>query len=128
MHYKRKTISILAVFIISAFVVFWIVFCYTPLEVSTPLITPTTSTELNTVDTLEMECIAYEHFTRDFTAITINELNTKIINKESFFLFTGRMTCEWCRKLVPVLSEVAANNKIEIFYLDSEATESDSKL
>ena len=131
MHCRKKTIFIFSIFIVACLAVLWIISCYTPLSpppTSTILTTSTGSTELSNADTLEMECIAYKHFTGNFTAITANELSIKIANKESLFLFTGRITCEWCRKLVPILSEIAVNNKIEIFYLDSESTESDSQL
>lgn len=88
--------------------------------------------EKETVDSnklnLEMELIAYSHAELNFVRITADELNVKIDEENPFFLYTGRATCQWCRKMVPILSKVIKEINIEMFYLDSENTETDESL
>lgn len=75
-------------------------------------------------DTLEMEIIAYAHAIKKFTQVSIDELNLKLNKDDSFFIYVGRVTCPDCRKIVPTLSNISLENEIEMFYLDSEETES----
>lgn len=46
-------------------------------------------------------------------------------NNNSFYIYIGRATCEWCRLFVPTLAEYAYKNQIEVYYLDSSETETD---
>ena len=71
---------------------------------------------------LEMELIAYSHAEMNFIRLTAEEVNAKIEEEIPFFLYTGRATCQWCRKMVPVLNKVIKEDNIELFYLDSENT------
>ncbi len=64
----------------------------------------------------------------NFSELTVEETNSKISAGADFLLFVGRPTCEWCRKLAPSLQEVSADKGLEIFYLDSTNTETDSEL
>ena len=77
---------------------------------------------------LEMELIAYRHAEMSFIRLTAEEVNAKIKEGTPFFLYTGRATCQWCRKMVPVLNKVIKEGNIEMFYLDSENTEEDKVL
>ena len=77
---------------------------------------------------LEMELIAYSHAEMNFIRLTADEVNAKIMEDSPFFLYTGRATCQWCRKMVPVLNKVIKERNIEMFYLDSENTEEDEVL
>ena len=77
---------------------------------------------------LEMELIAYSHAEMNFIRLTAEEVNAKIEEEIPFFLYTGRATCQWCRKMVPVLNKVIKEDNIELFYLDSENTEVDEVL
>lgn len=70
----------------------------------------------------------YEVVVQDFAQIKAEEVTAKINNGDSFFLYTGRGTCPWCRKFVPVLNEVAKEQNIVIYYLDSENTQQDANL
>ena len=36
----------------------------------------------------------------------------------------GRNTCSWCNKFKPIYNEVAAENKLDIYYLDSDSMDS----
>ena len=75
--------------------------------------------------TLEIELLAYSYAVSTFHEVTAEEVEDAISNGEEFFLYVGRATCEWCRKIAPVLSQVAQEDGIEIYYLDSTNTESD---
>lgn len=78
--------------------------------------------------TLEMELIAYEYYTADYISVDTETITKMIKDKQKFFLYTGRITCQWCRALVPVLSELALDTKLTIYYLDSENTEENIQL
>lgn len=77
---------------------------------------------------LEMEMVAYGHSVLNFIEVQTEDVNKMIDNNDSFFLYIGRITCQWCRRMVPVLNKIAENEHIEIYYLDSEETESNSLL
>lgn len=77
---------------------------------------------------LEMELLAYKHATLGFSEIDIDALNKKIDNQEQFFLFTGRITCQWCRIVAPKLRSVIERKEIEMYYLNSEETEQNEML
>lgn len=77
---------------------------------------------------LEMELIAYAHAELDFLQADVSIINSKIENDSSFFLYTGRATCQWCRKIVPILSRIIKENNISIYYLDSENSDTNSEL
>jgi predicted bacteriocin transport accessory protein len=70
----------------------------------------------------------YENNIENFDSISVNEINEKINNEDSFYIYVGRVTCEWCRLFVPILREYATENNIEIFYLDSTETETNMEL
>lgn len=84
--------------------------------------------ELDSIETnsqLEMEILAYRHAELSFLRLTAEEVNDKIENGDHFFLYTGRITCQYCRKIVPILNKVIKDNNIELYYLDSENTKED---
>lgn len=85
------------------------------------------ATEFET-DMLEMELIAYYHSVNTFTTISLEDLNKKLNNNEAFYLYVGRATCPWCRKIAPILSQVAESNHLNIYYLDSEGTNNNPEL
>ena len=50
---------------------------------------------------------------------TIEEIEKKINNKESFYLYVGDSLCPWCRSGLEKMIEVAKNENIkEIYYID----------
>lgn len=77
---------------------------------------------------LEMEIIAYKHAELKFNSVNAIEVNNMIENDTSFFLYTGRVTCQWCRKMVPILNSVIKEKNITMYYLDSESTDKDLNL
>jgi len=79
----------------------------------------------------------YNEFIEKFEAATVQVLEKEINDGKSFFLYTGRQTCPWCRELVPLLGDLIEDSEINyllenkniMFYnLDSELTESDTLL
>jgi predicted bacteriocin transport accessory protein len=70
----------------------------------------------------------YNNYVVDFSKIDIPTIQNKLDNNEPFFLYVGRSTCPWCRKLVPFLHELSINKKIDLFYLDSTNTDTDYEL
>ena len=77
---------------------------------------------------LEMELIAYEYATQKFINATTDSVAAKIKSNESFVLYIGRETCQWCRKLVPILGRITDEKEIAIYYLDSTNSETDEEL
>ena len=77
---------------------------------------------------LEMELVAYSYAVSTFDEVTVKEIENKIERNDKFLLYVGRETCEWCRKIAPVLSQISQEKDIDIYYLDSSNTESDSTL
>ncbi|HAP15513.1 MAG TPA: hypothetical protein DCR07_05330 [Lactococcus sp.] len=77
---------------------------------------------------LEMELVAYSYAVSTFDEVTVEEVENKIERNDKFLLYVGRETCEWCRKIAPVLSQVSQKKDIDIYYLDSADTESDLTL
>ena len=70
----------------------------------------------------------YEKNVRDFKKINANQLNSKIENEEKYIVYFGRPTCPYCRDFVPYLNEIATNNKLVIYYVNTDNTESDADL
>lgn len=77
---------------------------------------------------LTKEILDYTTATEAFELLGSDEVRDKIQSGDSFFLYTGRVTCQWCRVLVPVLSDITQQSDSEVVYLDSELTDSDTKL
>ena len=77
---------------------------------------------------LEEELLAYIKSIQQYSHVSVGDITRKIANGESFILYTGRLTCDWCRKLSPLLCEIATENDLTIYYLDSENTDKDEAL
>lgn len=78
--------------------------------------------------TLELELMAYSYAVSTFSEVTVEEIENKKRNDDEFFLYVGRATCEWCRKVAPVLSQVSEEKNVDIYYLDSTNTESNESI
>ncbi|HIV80298.1 MAG TPA: hypothetical protein IAB13_04985 [Candidatus Avanaerovorax faecigallinarum] len=79
--------------------------------------------------TLEFELISYEYATMQFKNISATDLTEMLLKSdEEIIVFTGRATCQWCRKVAPILSEAGESYEGDIFYLDSENTDKDTVL
>lgn len=70
----------------------------------------------------------YEEETKQFIVISVDDIYEKMNEEDSFYIYVGRVTCEWCRLFVPILNEYATKNNIQVFYLDSTNTDTDISL
>ncbi len=70
----------------------------------------------------------YENNTKNFKDTTVDEIYEKINQNDEFYIYVGRVTCEWCRLFVHYLNEYSNENNIEIYYLDSTDTDTNEKL
>lgn len=77
---------------------------------------------------LDLEMIGYANAVNDFIKIDALSARSMIANGEYFYLYVGRMTCQWCRKLAPSLQYASSERGIEIYYLDSSETDTDGDL
>lgn len=68
----------------------------------------------------------YERVVSDFINIVPNEINKKINNGDSFYLYTGRKTCPYCAMFAPKLNEAAKETHSDIFYLDLENSDAEN--
>lgn len=69
----------------------------------------------------------YLGLVEDFKKVSVEDINKKIDNNESFYLYVGRVTCPYCRIFVPKLHSAAENNLSQINYLDVENTTQDAE-
>lgn len=70
----------------------------------------------------------YDKNTENFDLISVEEIYNKINDEDTFFVYVGRVTCEWCRLFVPILSEYALKHNLKINYLDSTNTETNNDI
>ncbi len=77
---------------------------------------------------LDFEIMAYIEFSNEFIPVNVNQINEMINRNETFILYTGRVTCQWCRKIVPILYDVQKDNDLVVYYLDSENTKVDEQI
>lgn len=70
----------------------------------------------------------YSNNVKSFKKIDTKKFLMKVANSDNFFIYFGRATCPYCRDFVLELKEVAEDNQINIFYLDTENTESNLEL
>lgn len=77
---------------------------------------------------LELEMIGYANAVDAFIEIDTQSVREKIANGERFYLYIGRSTCQWCRKLAPSLQYASSKREVDIYYLDSTDTQTDSDL
>ena len=85
-------------------------------------------TETQDDSNLKLELIGYQNAISSFTQIDSREARDLDDSGAHFILYTGRPTCQWCRKLAPSLQEASRNLGLEIFYLDSTDSESNADL
>lgn len=65
----------------------------------------------------------YEKITKNFTELTIDEVEERLQKGESTILFFGKPTCPFCQMFVPKLNHVAQKNNLDIYYLNTIDTE-----
>lgn len=64
-------------------------------------------------------------FASFFTEITAQEAKKCLEVAEGFILFIGRPSCPYCRRFEPKLTQVAKDNQLTVYFVDSEAADSD---
>lgn len=62
---------------------------------------------------------SYENYINTYKSISAKQFINKYSSREHF-LYIGRKTCPHCKKFVPKLTVASKNEKIEIFYIDSD--------
>lgn len=58
------------------------------------------------------------------TVSTYKAFMKVVDSKEPAMIVLGRNTCSWCNKFKPIYNEVAAENKANIYYIDSDSFDS----
>ena len=64
-------------------------------------------------------------FASFFTEITAQEAKKCLEVAEGFILFIGRPSCPYCRRFEPKLTQVAKDNQLTVYFVNSEAADSD---
>lgn len=77
---------------------------------------------------LRCELAAYDEAAAVFIAIDAAEAMAKEKAGEDFYLYIGRPTCRWCRKLLPSMAEVFVRRGVDLYYLNSTDTATDETL
>ena len=52
--------------------------------------------------------------------ISLETVEQKIQHQESFYLYTGRESCPYCKEFVPKLAKAVDKTETTVYYLDSE--------
>ena len=77
---------------------------------------------------VERESAAYQEAVRGFHAVDVPAIEAMIAERRDFYLYVGRVTCRWCRRLIPVMAPVFAKRAIDVYYLDSTDSKTDEAL
>lgn len=77
---------------------------------------------------VERESAAYQEAVRGFHAVDVPAVEAMIAERRDFYLYVGRVTCRWCRRLIPVMVPVFAKRGVDVFYLDSTDSQTDEGL
>ena len=77
---------------------------------------------------VERESEIYREVVRGFHAVDVPAIEAMIAERRDFYLYVGRVTCRWCRRLIPVMAPVFAGRAIDVFYLDSTDSKTDEGL
>lgn len=57
---------------------------------------------------------------KDFEEITAEEAESKLVEENGSIVFLGRATCPFCRKFAPKLHQVSQDEKLEVYFVNSE--------
>lgn len=71
---------------------------------------------------------SYKRATANFDHISVTEVNKKIDENMSFFIYLGRETCPACCEMVPKLASEVGKIKLTMFYLDTEKSKNNIKI
>lgn len=70
----------------------------------------------------------YDSYVSDFTLVKMSDVDTLLKEKESFVLYVGRGSCPYCQIFAPKLNKAYQDTGVEIYYLDSENSDSNPEL
>nr|WP_205397174.1 thioredoxin domain-containing protein [Streptococcus lutetiensis] len=59
-------------------------------------------------------------FAENFTTISVAAAKEQLQTADEFILFIGRPTCPFCQRFEPMLSHVAKDNQLDVYYINSE--------
>lgn len=62
----------------------------------------------------------YQTAVNKLQKISLEKVEQKIQDQESFYLYTGRESCPYCQEFAPKLTKAVDKTKITVYYLDSE--------
>lgn len=76
------------------------------------------------------EASSYRYYTSSFENISVSEFYElkDMPNEEIYFVYFGRSTCPYCQKFVKGLREAAKETNTNIYYVDTEKTETSASL
>ena len=80
------------------------------------------------VERIARESRIYEEAVRSFIPVDVPAVEALVEQHRDFYLYVGRVTCRWCRRLIPVMAPVCAARVVEMRYLDSENSKTDEAL
>ena len=55
-----------------------------------------------------------------YQSISLTEVAEKMQNKESFYLYVGRPTCQYCATFSPNLEKAIVNTQVLVYYLNTD--------
>lgn len=82
----------------------------------------------NNPNSIEAYFIDYDNKIENFIELDVDSFNSKINDKDTFFLYLGRKTCPACREITNYLYDIITKDKIDIYYLNTEDTKNNEDL
>ncbi|GAA5410267.1 conjugal transfer protein TraF [Streptococcus uberis] len=55
-----------------------------------------------------------------FEEISISTLEQKLNSEDTIIVFFGRSTCPYCRRFTPKLAQVAQENALQVYFIDTD--------
>lgn len=78
-----------------------------------------------TTKTADSAVLAYEKDIKDLTELSVTAFQNKLKEPESFLIYLGKPTCEYCQAFVPKLTASLKKNPQTLYYFD--VTEADTE-
>ncbi len=79
--------------------------------------------EIESDEDREKSYIEYYSLTDQLTPLSVSGVKAKQASGEDFYLYIGRVTCPWCRHIIPTFHKLAQEAKLTVYYLNSEDTD-----
>ena len=81
----------------------------------------------NSDSVLQYQKAEYQRETKTFIKISPKKIN-KLLGKKFIYVFWGKASCPYCRAFVPGLAELSKKRGINIYYINTEKTDSNNFL